>query len=226
MSFLSRMRSIVSGDDGEATEGDHDYGYDPDEKLMGGGLPAGGDFPEEFSGSTASSGHGALDMAHGLDKEPFAQDNIIGMPGISSEVAEVIFMKPRSFNEMPQAIQALRERRAIILNLTQMDPEEAQRAVDFVSGGNFATDGSQERLGEGIFLFAPSCVKVTMAEPSEPAPSRSPSTVKQKKQQEPSHPNAPEPSVYNSHNSHNSQSSSFVPEVNFTPFSGDLPPTV
>ena len=226
MSFLSRMRSIVSGDDGEATEDDHAYGYDPDEKLMGGGLPAGGDFPEEFSGSATSSGHGALDMAHGLDKEPFAQDNIIGMPGISSEVAEVIFMKPRSFNEMPQAIQALRERRAIILNLTQMDPEEAQRAVDFVSGGNFATDGSQERLGEGIFLFAPSCVKVTMAEPSEPVPSRSPSAVKQQKQQEPPQPSAPEPPVYNSHNNHNSQSSSFVPEVNFTPFSGDLPPTV
>ena len=219
MSFLSRMRSIVSGDDSETTEDDHAYGYDPDEKLTGEGLPTGRDFPEEFSSSAASSGHGALDMVHGLDKEPFTQDNIIGMPGISSEVAEVIFMKPRNFNEMPQAIQALRERRAIILNLTQMDPEEAQRAVDFVSGGNFATDGSQARLGEGIFLFAPSCVKVTMAEPSEPVSSPKPSAVKSQESNAPN-PNPP------TDNSHNSQSSSFVPEVNFTPFSGDLPPTV
>ena len=215
------MRSIVSGDDGETTEDDHAYGYDPDEKLMGGGLP------EEFS-SSASPGHGALDMSHGLDKESFSQENVIGIPGISSEGSEVVFMQPRSFNEMPQAIQALRERRTIILNLTRMNPEEAQRAVDFVSGGNFATDGSQERLGEGIFLFAPSCVKVTMAEASEPVPSPKPPAAKPQEplgQNTPGQ-NTPESPVYNSRSDRNGQPPSFVPGVNFTPFSGDLPPTI
>ena len=223
------MRLIVSGDDGEATEDDHAYDYDLDEKLMGEGLPVGDDLPEEFSGS-AGSGHGALDMPRGLDKEPFTQDNVIGMPGISSEMAEVIFMKPRNFNEMPQAIQALRERRAIILNLTQMNPEEAQRAVDFVSGGNFATDGSQERLGEGIFLFAPSCVKVTMAESSEPVASPDPPGVApqtQRPQESPRPSNVPDSPTYNNHtNGRNGQPSSFMPGANLTPFSGDLPPTV
>jgi cell division inhibitor SepF len=42
-----------------------------------------------------------------------------------------------------------------------MDPDQAQRAVDFVAGGTFAIDGHQERVGESIFLFAPSCVTVT-----------------------------------------------------------------
>jgi cell division inhibitor SepF len=49
----------------------------------------------------------------------------------------------------------------VILNLTMMDPDQAQRAVDFVAGGTFAIDGHQERVGESIFLFAPSCVTVT-----------------------------------------------------------------
>ena len=213
MSFLSRMRSIVSGDDCEATEDDHAYGDDLNENLMEDGLP------EEFAGA-AGSGHGKLDMVHGLDKAAFAQDNVIGMPGISSEMAEMVFMQPRSFSEMPQAVQALRERKAIILNLTRMDPQEAQRAVDFVSGGNFATDGSQERLGEGIFLFAPSCVKVTMPEPSDPSSSPRPSAVSQQKPPEPTPPESP------TYNGHNSQPSPFAPEVNFTPFSGDLPSTV
>jgi len=35
--------------------------------------------------------------------------------------------------------------------------------VDFVAGGTFAIDGHQERVGESIFLFAPSCVTVTTA---------------------------------------------------------------
>jgi cell division inhibitor SepF len=72
-------------------------------------------------------------------------------------------MEPRSFDEMPRAIQALRERKTIILNLTMMEPDQAQRAVDFVAGGTFAIDGQQERVGESIFLFAPSCVTVTTA---------------------------------------------------------------
>jgi cell division inhibitor SepF len=44
-----------------------------------------------------------------------------------------------------------------------MEPDQAQRAVDFVAGGTFAIDGHQERVGESIFLFAPSCVTVTTA---------------------------------------------------------------
>ena len=83
------------------------------------------------------------------------------MPGISTAAAEVNLMEPRSFDEMPQAIQALRERKTVILNLTMMEPDQAQRAVDFVAGGTFAIDGHQERVGESIFLFAPSCVTVT-----------------------------------------------------------------
>ena len=76
-------------------------------------------------------------------------------------------MEPRSFDEMPMAIQALRERKTVILNLTMMEPDQAQRAVDFVAGGTFAIDGHQERVGESIFLFAPSCVTVTNASQDE-----------------------------------------------------------
>jgi len=87
--------------------------------------------------------------------------NVIGMPGASNGVSQVMLMEPRSFEEMPQAIQALRERKSVVLNLTMMEPDQAQRAVDFVAGGTYAIDGHQERIGDSIFLFAPSCVQVT-----------------------------------------------------------------
>ena len=89
------------------------------------------------------------------------------MPGISTGTAEVSLMEPRSFDEMHGAIQALRERKTVILNLTMMEPDQAQRAVDFVAGGTFAIDGHQERVGESIFLFAPICVTVTNATQDE-----------------------------------------------------------
>ncbi len=87
--------------------------------------------------------------------------NVIGMPGATNGLSEVLVMEPRSFEEMPQAIQALRERKSVVLNLTMMDPDQAQRAVDFVAGGTYAIDGHQERIGESIFLFTPNCVQVS-----------------------------------------------------------------
>jgi cell division inhibitor SepF len=87
--------------------------------------------------------------------------NVIGLPGAVSGVSEVVVMEPRSFEEMPQAIQALRQRKSVVLNLTIMDPDQAQRAVDFIAGGTYALDGHQERIGESIFLFTPNCVQVS-----------------------------------------------------------------
>jgi cell division inhibitor SepF len=87
--------------------------------------------------------------------------NVIGMPGAVNGISEVLVIEPRTFEEMPQAIQALRERKSVVLNLTIMDPDQAQRAVDFVAGGTYALDGHQERIGESIFLFTPSCVQVS-----------------------------------------------------------------
>ncbi|MFB8787798.1 MAG: cell division protein SepF [Potamolinea sp.] len=90
-----------------------------------------------------------------------SMNNVIGMPGTVNGLSEVAVIEPRSFEEMPAVIQALRERKSVVLNLTIMDPDQAQRAVDFVAGGTYAIDGHQERIGESIFLFTPSCVQVS-----------------------------------------------------------------
>ena len=156
MSLISRLRAVVAGDDYLDGELD-DFAYDDEQQDQdqratqadGGVLATLGDGnPFDFGGDLPGS-------------------NVIGMPGISTAAAEVNVMEPRSFDEMPRAIQALRERKTVILNLTMMEPDQAQRAVDFVAGGTFAIDGHQERVGESIFLFAPSCVTVTNANQDE-----------------------------------------------------------
>ena len=150
VSLISRLRAVVAGDD--YLDGDlDDLLYDDDQV--------------EQDQRAAQADGGALATIG--DSNPFdlgdslPGSNVIGMPGISSAAAELNLMEPRSFDEMPRAIQALRERKTVILNLTMMEPDQAQRAVDFVAGGTFAIDGHQERVGESIFLFAPSCVTVT-----------------------------------------------------------------
>ena len=88
-------------------------------------------------------------------------NNVVGMPGIMHGVSEMILIEPRSFEEMPQVIDALRARKSVILNMTLIRQEEAQRSVDFVAGGTYAIDGHYERIGDNIFLFTPNCVQVT-----------------------------------------------------------------
>jgi cell division inhibitor SepF len=153
VSLFSRLRAVVSGDDYLDGEYDDELDYDS------------GELPQTTASTSATASRAsamALTSSFSAD-DPFAGTNVIGMPGLPSSAAEVTLMEPRSFDEMPRAIQALRERKTVILNLTMMEPDQAQRAVDFVAGGTFAIDGHQERVGESIFLFAPSCVTVTTA---------------------------------------------------------------
>ena len=165
MSLISRLRAVVAGDDFLDSDFD-ELDYETSE-----------DFENFNRANKLVSGEmAAISKPNPFDgKNSFNSSNVIGMPGISTNDSEVSLMEPRSFDEMPRVIQALRERKTVILNLTMMEPDQAQRAVDFVAGGTFAIDGHQERVGESIFLFAPSCVTVTNSFQEEASPSSMPS---------------------------------------------------
>jgi cell division inhibitor SepF len=74
--------------------------------------------------------------------------------------AEVMVMQPTRFEAVQDAVLALRDHATVLLNLSSLPPEQAQRAADFMAGGAFALDGQQERLGERVFLFAPHFVQL------------------------------------------------------------------
>lgn len=89
------------------------------------------------------------------------ESNVIAMPGLSSFHSELVVMEPASFQEVPAALIALRDRKVVVLNLSQMEGDEAQRSVDYVAGGTFALNGHQERIGKNVFLFTPHSVQIT-----------------------------------------------------------------
>ena len=160
MSLISRLKAVVAGDDYLDDDFD-ELDYASEDEFNGVN-----DFKQNQKNSNALSNSNPFEFMNNN-----RSSNVVGMPGISNSSSEVSLMEPRSYDEMPQAIQALRERKTVILNLTMMDPDQAQRAVDFVAGGTYAIDGHQERVGESIFLFAPSCVNVTSSFPEEASPS-------------------------------------------------------
>ena len=80
---------------------------------------------------------------------------MIDHPSITPQ-SEVIVIEPRSFDEALEIVEELRCRRSVVLNLQYLDSEQSQRVVDFLSGATHALDGHQQRIGQGVFIFAPS----------------------------------------------------------------------
>ena len=78
--------------------------------------------------------------------------------GFAYGLAQVVVFHCRGFDDAQAVALAVRDQRTVLLQVDQLDPVEAQRVVDFVSGAVQALDGQSERLGETTFLFAPADV--------------------------------------------------------------------
>lgn len=159
MNVLDKFRDFMGLND------EYEYDDESDEDTYGSGdniptQPAAAPAPpqpvEEERRASAPRAVVGMDSVRSSVK-----NNVVGMPGMVPGVSEMVLIEPRSFEEMPQVIDALRQRKSVILNMTLIRQEEAQRSVDFVAGGAHAIDGHYERIGDNIFLFTPSCVQVS-----------------------------------------------------------------
>ncbi|MGI6604545.1 MAG: cell division protein SepF [Firmicutes bacterium] len=91
---------------------------------------------------------------------------VVGLPSAPSG-SKVVIVQPESFEAAQAIADHLKSRRTVVVNLEGMDEVTSQRIVDFVSGAAFALNGSVERVGDEIFLFAPSNVDI-VAQHKEP----------------------------------------------------------
>ncbi len=74
---------------------------------------------------------------------------------------EVVVYEPRAYNESISIVEALKERKTVILNLQLLDREQSQRIVDFLCGCTHALDGKQRKIGDFVFIFTPSNIELT-----------------------------------------------------------------
>ena len=78
--------------------------------------------------------------------------------GAAHGMPQVEVFHCRGFDDAQAVALAVRAQRVVLLQLDHLEPVEAQRVVDFVSGAIHALEGQSERLGETTFLFAPADV--------------------------------------------------------------------
>ncbi len=68
---------------------------------------------------------------------------------------EVVLFRPNNFNDTSKAADDLRSRKAVIVNMENVDKAMARRVVDFLSGCVYALDGDVKKIAQSAYLFCP-----------------------------------------------------------------------
>ncbi len=79
---------------------------------------------------------------------------------MSSNKPSVVLFRPTSFNEATKAADDLRDRKAVIINMENVESAMARRVVDFLSGCAYALDGKVKKIALSTYLFCPHSMDV------------------------------------------------------------------
>jgi len=74
---------------------------------------------------------------------------------LGSGKQEVVLFHAKSLDDGAKAADELRRRKAVILNMENVDKALIRRVVDFLSGSVYALDGSVKKVAQATYLFCP-----------------------------------------------------------------------
>ncbi len=134
---------------------DEDYD-DYDEDTEGYEEPAAEPAPRSrrtspFAGSAAES-------SASFESAPAASTAPSGFSGQVLNISnkqEVVLFHAKTFDDAAKAADELRKRKAVILNMENVDKALTRRVVDFLSGAVYALDGSVKKIAQCTYLFCP-----------------------------------------------------------------------
>ena len=73
---------------------------------------------------------------------------------------EVAVLQPQSYEDSREIADRLKSRKAVVVNLEELQKEDAIKVLDFVSGVVYALEGDIQKVSSGIFLIAPYNVSI------------------------------------------------------------------
>lgn len=73
---------------------------------------------------------------------------------------DVVLFRPNSFNDTSKAADDLRNSKALIVNMENVDKAMARRVVDFLSGCVYALNGNVRKIAQSAYLFCPNNVNI------------------------------------------------------------------
>ena len=119
---------------------------DRDDSIYGEMMEEAEDYPVQDNLALNPS-FGQPEQKHNSKVVPLANQNYRGY--------EVMVCEPRSYEDSISIVKHLKDRKTIVLNLHLLDKEQALRIVDFLCGATHALSGSQQKIGDSVFIFTP-----------------------------------------------------------------------
>ena len=97
-------------------------------------------------------------MSTNTNKAPAAGFN--GRVLSTSNKQAVVLFRPTSFNDTSKAADELNKRKAVIVNMENVDKAMARRVVDFLSGCVYALEGNVKKVAQSAYIFCPKNVEI------------------------------------------------------------------
>ena len=109
---------------------------------------------------TSLFGNSANESAPSYSAKPTGTTAFSGQVVSMGNKQEVVLFRPVNFNDASKAADDLRSRRAVIVNMENVDKAMARRVVDFLSGCAYALDGKVKKIAQATYLFCPHNMEV------------------------------------------------------------------
>ena len=74
---------------------------------------------------------------------------------MNSGKQEIVLFRAGTFADASKAADDLRSKKAVIVNMENVDKAMARRVVDFLSGCAYALDGKVKKIAQSTYLFCP-----------------------------------------------------------------------
>jgi cell division inhibitor SepF len=78
----------------------------------------------------------------------------------STSQFKVVVLQPEKFEDAKDVCDHLKNKKPIVVNLSSVQKELAQRIVDFLSGSVYGLDGNIQKVSNDIFIVAPHNVDI------------------------------------------------------------------
>lgn len=69
--------------------------------------------------------------------------------------SKVLVMEPKAYSESQEIAEHLLQKRAVIVNLQRIAPDQGKRIIDFLSGTIYAINGELQKVSTNTFLCTP-----------------------------------------------------------------------
>ena len=160
MSFWDNVKKFAqpyADDEYDDYDEDEDYEEEYDEPEQPARRPSSrvsSREPEEEEDDDYGFGSVAPASASSMASSGF-NGTVLNMNSSVTNKQEVVLFRPNSFNDTSKAADDLRSKKAVIVNMENVDKAMARRVVDFLSGCAYAVDGKVKKVAQSTYLFCP-----------------------------------------------------------------------